>query len=249
MSHLSRFSRMLPRRAAAHAASFLFPPLCTLCDQPRDTHAGAWFCQPCLDSFARNAAARAGCPRCGLDARVRACGCALAWDYPFDSIFAVFDFDETVKKAVYQFKYMGRRDLARELGRLFADRLPESLLDADWFIPAPLHWRRRLRRGYNQSDDLARGFLQAHGLEHKLAPRALIRRRHTSTQTKLDRSRRRENLHGAFALHPSFADAVRAKRIVLVDDVVTTGSTAGACTEALLNRGAASVRILALARD
>jgi ComF family protein len=145
--------------------------------------------------------------------------------------------------ALLRLKYSAAGHLSRPLGRLLAPSLraalaarPDSLL-----VPVPLHPRRLRRRGYNQAALLA---AQAQGGPLPPASRALRRLRPTRSQAGLDRHQRLENLRGAFAA----TSAVRGRSVLLVDDVMTTGATARACSEALLEAGAAEVRVLVLAR-
>jgi ComF family protein len=138
--------------------------------------------------------------------------------------------------------------VARPLGQLLrsAFRSRGGALDPtcwDAIVPVPLHPRRLTERGYNQAALLARYAI--HGLGLQLAPwRALRRIRATAPQPRRDRRARQANVHRAFAAGPG----VCGLRLLLVDDVLTTGATAAACSEALLAAGAAAVGVLALAR-
>ncbi len=237
------------RLIASNAMDFVYPPLCILCDLPRNSSPSSWFCDKCLGALEQNHATRDACPRCGQNRTLRDCACALVWDYPFDRIYSLFDFDERIKKAVHQFKYKHRSAVARELGKLFSSHIPRELLDADIFLPVPLHWRRKLERGYNQSEHLARGMLAGRAEQDMLITGALKRRRQTHTQTKLDRAQRQRNLENAFVVAPGFADCLHGKTAVLIDDVVTTGSTTGICAQTLLDAGVRNVSVLSLARD
>jgi ComF family protein len=245
---MSVFTRLLAS-SGDNALAVLFPALCLLCDQPRGP-GERWFCPECLEKLHTNNRDRRACPRCGLNQARRTCTCQLVWDHPFECIHALFDFDDTVKQVVHQVKYGGKSRLMVDMGRVFGAALPAAFTDGvDAMIPIPLHPLRRLRRGYNQADCFARGVVA--GLSTGLAylPCAVRRRRRTATQTMLDRDERRQNLAGAFVVPPSHVDVVRGKRLILVDDVVTTGATTGECTRALLDAGAAGVRVLSLARD
>jgi ComF family protein len=172
------------------------------------------------------------------------------WDHPFERLHALFDFDDTVKQVVHQVKYGGKSRLMRDVGRVFGAALPPAFIDGvDAITPIPLHPLRRLRRGYNQADCFARGVVAALGDGIAYLPSAVRRTRRTATQTMLDRDERRKNLAGAFGVRQAQAGLIRGKRIMLVDDVVTTGATTGECTRALLEAGAVGVRVLSLARD
>jgi ComF family protein len=108
-------------------------------------------------------------------------------------------------------------------------------------VPVPLHWRRRWQRGFNQASELAKGFASVRGLRYG---NVLSRKRWTGSQTSLSHSVRRSNVAGAFRLRGQVKDL----RILLVDDVMTTGATAGACARIFKRAGAKSVTLLTLAR-
>ncbi|MFO0591291.1 MAG: ComF family protein [Polyangiaceae bacterium] len=146
--------------------------------------------------------------------------------------------------AVKRLKYSARPDLARPLGAWLSERARTANLTADLVIPVPLHPRKLRARGYNQS-----ALLSAHvarSLGARFRPRALVRTRDTAPQASLDREARGDNIAGAF--HARQIEAIRGKRVVLVDDVATTGATLRACVQALLDAGVASVTALVLAR-
>ena len=137
------------------------------------------------------------------------------------------------------------KPLARPLAEFLARALPiDDRYDA--IVPVPLHWRKRWRRGYNQSELLARCMAGKRGIP---VWNALRRRRPTAVQAGLTNAARRRNVAGAFAVKSARAAArLAGKRILLIDDVMTTGATAGACATALKRGGAASVSLLTLAR-
>ena len=117
---------------------------------------------------------------------------------------------------------------------------------ADIIAPVPLHRWRLVRRRYNQAAVLANAIAALRG--KRVVPDLLVRRRATPSQGHLGRSQRRRNVAGAFALHPGRAHSAVGARILLVDDVLTTGATAEACAKALRNAGAKAVDLLVLAR-
>lgn len=145
-------------------------------------------------------------------------------------------------RAVRRLKYEERPDLAGPLGRLLGSAARG--LAADLVVPVPLHPHKLRSRGYNQAALLAAAV--ARELEAPLAARMLMRTRDTNAQAHLDRAGRLANLDGAFRVRAP--DGVRGRRVVLVDDVCTTGSTLGACRAALLAAGASAVTAVVLAR-
>lgn len=149
------------------------------------------------------------------------------------------------RAAILLAKHGGRLSMLRHLANLLAEEAPEHLAVAAWdgLVPVPLHWGRRLRRGFNQAEILARGMGRRHRLP--VLPGALRRVRPTPPQQG-DADARRANVRDAFAA-PDKA-AVAGRHLLLVDDVFTTGATANACARVLLAAGADAVGILTLAR-
>jgi ComF family protein len=143
-----------------------------------------------------------------------------------------------LSSAIRRFKFDGHPELARPLARLVLPELATLTLESgDAWVPVPLHRGRVVERGFNQSALLARAL--ANATRGRFAPRALERRRSTDQQARLDRAERADNVLGAFALRLPMAGG----RVILVDDVVTTGATVRACLDTLR---AANVEVLAV---
>jgi ComF family protein len=151
-------------------------------------------------------------------------------------------FDGNLRRAIHRFKYDHRPELASVLGGIMSDYLSAHPLPADIIAPVPLHVERERTRGYNQSLLLATALGERNGLP--VWTDALTRVRSTRTQTDLDASERQANVAGAFAAN----SRVAGRRMLLIDDVCTTGATMDACSIALKERGAKSAWGLALAR-
>ncbi|MBN2035696.1 MAG: ComF family protein [Chitinispirillaceae bacterium] len=177
------------------------------------------------------------------------CACAKGWDQPFESILSLLDYDSTVQACMHQIKYKGKKRFARHLGKILAELLPDNFFSGiDGLVPLPLHASRQHKRGYNQSCLLSRGILRNYpGVP--LLEKPLVRTRNTATQTALDRGARQHNMKGAFAVFPDQRALIAGKRLVLLDDVVTTGASTGAAAKALLDAGCNAVKVLAIARD
>jgi len=158
----------------------------------------------------------------------------------FDEAFCYGAYEGSLRKLIHLFKYSGMRRLARPLGALLADALPRDR-QFDLVTAVPLHWRRRWQRGFNQSELLGKAIAHARGIP---AAGVLRRRSSTRAQAGLSNAQRRENVSGAFRARRR----VNGLRVLLVDDVMTTGATAGACARALKKAGAKSVSLAALAR-
>ncbi|GGF00192.1 hypothetical protein GCM10011611_02240 [Aliidongia dinghuensis] len=167
---------------------------------------------------------------------------------------AVFAYDDQSRRLILAFKHADRLHGIPAFGQWLARSGAELLAEADLIVPVPLHWTRLFRRRFNQSALLARAAVAAWGERPnarslkapRFAPDLLVRRRRTRSQGHLSRLQRAENVRGAFALKPK-AD-LTGKRVVLVDDVLTTGATIEACTRVLKRAGATQVDVLTLAR-
>jgi ComF family protein len=236
-------------RAGKNAAGFFFPPLCIACRAPCSRE-NAWLCGRCESLAAANHESRDACPLCAQNRRFAECACEYAWDYPFERIYSLFDFDDTIKEITHAFKYGSLKRLAFFMGRSYACLVPPEFWEGmDIVVPVPLHFLRSLKRGYNQADHFAAGIVASRPGRPVLCRHALQRRRPTRTQTALARGERLRNLAGAFCVPSGHAHLVAEKGVVLVDDIVTTGATTSQCAQALLAAGARTVRVLSLARD
>ena len=216
----------------------LLPGLCVLCRcataRPMD------LCPACEADLVHNAGA---CPRCGLptpaqDGECPACSLAPP---PCSSTTAPFVYAPPLTRLVHGLKHGNGLLEARILAALLA---PAALAGGlpDVIVPIPLSWRRRMRRGYNQAALLSAQL--AKHMDVAVNYRALKRIRHTAPQQSLDAKARRRSLRGAFRA----TAAVAALDVALVDDVLTTGATTGEATRALLDAGAARVRVWVVAR-
>ena len=159
---------------------------------------------------------------------------------------AAVRYDEVARTLVHALKYQDRTDLAPAMGRWMARAGKQLLTDADILVPVPLHWQRGWSRRYNQSGALAQVISSQSGV--KLASEALRRVRATEQQIGLSRAQRASNVQGAFKVAPDRMADIQGRRVILVDDVLTTGATVDACARALLRAKAAQVDVLTFAR-
>lgn len=158
---------------------------------------------------------------------------------------AVYESGGVVAGLVHAMKYADRHDARRMLGQWLAEAGRDLLADADVIVPVPLTRRRLIRRQFNQSVLLAREVSRLAGVSW--SPSLLAKVRETTPQVSLSGSARRENLRGAFSVTRSGASRLAGRRVLLLDDVITTGATVEAATKALLAGGAARVDVLAVA--
>ncbi len=189
------------------------------------------------------------CDGCGtpfeydLGARCTAC---LAKPRAFDAARAACLYDEVSRDPILKLKHADRLDLAPLFAR-WLSRAARTLIDeADAIAPVPLHRGRLLRRRYNQAAEIARPLSGLTGVAY--LPDVLVRRRATQTQGGKSGSGRRRNVAGAFEVPAARAAQVAGKRILLVDDVMTTGATAEGCARALKAAGAVRVDVAVIAR-
>lgn len=151
------------------------------------------------------------------------------------------------KKVLHKFKYGGNLKLGRELSQLLASRLLQSGWgeQIDLIVPVPLHWLKRWKRGYNQSEVIADVISKK--LRLPVANSFLERAKYGSSQTRKDREERQKRVKSAFALTKKGRERVKGKRILLVDDVLTTGATVQGCFNALLKGEPHSISVVTLA--
>ena len=155
-------------------------------------------------------------------------------------------YDDIASALVHALKYGDRLDLAPTMGRWMARAGRELTDDADALVPVPLHWRRLWTRRFNQAAALARAIAKSSRVP--VLDDALKRLRATPQQVGLKRAERATNVQGAFQVPDERSAAVAGRRLVLIDDVLTSGATADACARALLRAGAARVDVLVFAR-
>jgi len=237
----------LPRRLARTVIDGLLPPCCLGCGAGVER-------QGALCSRCWNGLTLLGPPCC-------AC-CGFPFPYPaedgalcvacsarhpvFDAARSVFRYDDASRDLILRFKHADEIHGAAFFGVWLARAGAELCARADMIAPVPLHRWRLLVRRYNQAGLLAGALARA--TKKPLAVDLLLRRRHTPSQGRLSPIARRRNVRGAFSLRSRWADRLRGLRILLVDDVLTTGATAEECARVLRRAGVAGVDVVTLAR-
>jgi len=234
------------RATLSAALDLALPRLCAACREPV---AGPGLCPACWSKL--SFITRPYCERLGVpfvyDPGPGILSMEAIADPPaYAHARAAVRFDEISRALVHSLKYGDRLDLAPMMGRWCAHAGRELLADADALVPVPLHWRRLWARRFNQSAMLAAAVSAASGVP--MAAAALKRVKATVQQVGLSRAERAANVQGAFRVPAESKAAVLGRRLVLVDDVLTSGATVEGCARALLRAGAANVDVLVFAR-
>lgn len=207
-------------------------PVCSACLQRPQPLTAEFFCSSCRAPFVNSFP---------LDENGQCALCRLGAN-DFDAAYSYGFYEGNLRTLIHLFKFEKVHTLAPPLGRLLAQVLPRAER-FDAIVPMPLHWRRRWQRGFNQSDLLAREIARRWGVPVR---RAVKRVKASTPQSGLTKAQRRANVRGVFALRRRAS--LKGQRVLLVDDVFTTGATASACAKVLKRAGAARVTLLTVAR-
>jgi ComF family protein len=248
-SHLRgafRIAHGVWKHTARLALDIALPTLCVACREPVD---GDGVCAACWAKL--SFIAPPFCPRLGIpfvyDPGPDMLSMeAIANPPAYTRARAAVRYDDVARTLVHALKYQDRTDLAPAMGRWMARAGRELLEEADVLVPVPLHWKRGWSRRYNQSGALARVIERQTGV--KLSSEALRRVRPTQQQIGLSRKERASNVQGAFKVAADRQSLIHGRRVVLIDDVLTSGATVDACARALLRAKASSVDVLVFAR-
>lgn len=228
----------------------VFPAACASCETPLWDAPVPFFCQACWKTLIPISGPC--CPHCGLpyaspvalqQSPAHECGACRIKPPAFSQTWSLFPYQSPLREAIVLFKYRGKRSLTKHFIQAMIPALP-TLPSIDILVPVPLHPQRLREREYNQSLLLAHGLSQH--LQIPLLLSCLLRIRPTAPQTSLSKKERLTNLHRAFAVND--ASRIKDQRILLIDDVFTTGTTLHECAKTLRKAGAGTVYGLTLAR-
>ncbi|MBI4373899.1 MAG: ComF family protein [Deltaproteobacteria bacterium] len=231
--------------AISFILDFIFPRRCLACrlisKEP--------LCPPCLEKFPVLPASH--CPRCArpffntsLEGMTHLCGDCLVSSPPYRKVYALGLYQGLLSDLIGRMKYRKEERLADFLGESLAEALGEETIQADLIVPVPLHPERLRERGFNQASRIAESLGKLLGTQ--VEKYDLVRCRETPHQTTLSREERLKNLKGAFRIARS--EKFDGKKLLLVDDVYTTGATLTASTKVLLEAGAKEVAVAVVAR-
>jgi ComF family protein len=227
----------------------LFPPACHLCRQPVSGGIPIHICPACRESLHRVVSplcSHCGQPFVSSNQEDHRCGDCITSPPPFAVARSAYRYEAGMHDLIHQFKYGKRVRLRRPLALLLAEQLTPFVRDAapDLLLPVPLHVQRLRRRGFNQVVLLADLLSEFWGIPH--CRDALRRLRPTGEQATLDALARARNVRGAFEVARS--GEVKGRRILLLDDVYTTGSTVRECARVLRKAGSGEVFVATVAR-
>lgn len=235
------------KRVLAGLADILFPPRCLTCEAILEIHGS--FCPACfskLHVIQSPLCSCCGIPFAGAGVENHICGDCIVSRPAFSIARAVGRYETTLLEAIHRFKYNGKIYTGEVLGKLMADFAYPSFSVSDYSLvmPVPLHPKRLRERGFNQSVILAKEISGRFNLPFDFL--TLKRHIYTEPQISLGKKDRESNIKGVFSVNDP--DKIKEQRIILVDDVYTSGSTVKECARVLMKNKADSVAILTLAR-
>ena len=228
----------------------LYPRHCFACDKSLHEEKDIYICKTCSEKINNVEIKR--CIKCGSElgpsalTTIKGCPECVNANLRFERSFFVSNYDDPLRKLIHQYKYNKHECLARPFGDLLINQLliHEIISEIDIVVPVPLHWRKKLERGFNQSELIAKRICKK--LSLPISINNLCRIKNTLSQTQLPRAQRQKNVSGAFRIKQP--KVFIKKQMLLVDDVLTTGITASECARNLKKAGAKKVYLLALAR-
>ena len=231
---------MFPGKRFAQVLNTLLPRYCGLCGAAAE---GRSLCPACFADLPRirDACYRCGSPLDGPPAADLPCGLCQRSPPGFTRAFAPLHYRPPIDRVIHAYKFGGRLQLAPTLAAIVSPWFTANAGRFDALVPVPLHRWRHARRGFNQAAEIARQLFPAGGLQ---ICRRVVRRRATKPQPGLDSIERRRNLRGAFAVR----GRLESRHPLIIDDVMTSGATCDELARTLIDAGAETVGVLAIAR-
>ena len=227
--------------------NFFFPKVCSCCKQNLPANYNGNICTECLNTLPKNVGLKCSTCDVQIQSQKHCYDCSHNKNY-FDLIKAPYKYEKSVKVLIHNFKYSNRFFLAKDFSPAMIDVILENNLDkqTDIIIPVPLFITRKFLRGYNQAAVIAEEISKK--INIKLNNKILIRKFYTKAQFLLNRKARQENLQQSFYINKKYADIIKSKNILLVDDIVTTCATVNSCAKVLKQAGAKKVFVISVAR-
>ncbi|MDR0631747.1 MAG: ComF family protein [Holosporaceae bacterium] len=232
------------RQFLLNLQNICFPITCYNCGKIVDSEG---LCQECWKKIRWIGDPK--CKICGVPFEIDACALCpncLRKKPHFDRAVSVFEYDSFSKIMILKFKHGDKTHICRQLSTWMYRVAQDAIKNADVIIPVPIHFLKRLKRKYNQSELLARELGKLSGIPYE--PRILQKEKPTPQQEGLSRNMRLKNINGSFGVDSRYFSTLFKKTVVLVDDVLTTGATINECSKILKKHGAEKVIVLTIAR-
>ena len=226
------------------AITFIYPAQCKVCEEHLVLDSFAYICYSCwkkVEYIEPN-----WCEICGIPHTENLCDTCATKPPRYDKLRTIAAYKSTLQNAIHLFKFEKRMSLRKPLSQLIVDNIPNDLniADYDYVLPVPIHKKRLRERGFNQSMLLLQGIAKVKGIN--ILSNIIVRSKNTSPQSSLDREARQTNIIGAFDLKNK--DTIRSKKILVFDDVYTTGATIREVVNVLWDADPIEIDVLTLAR-
>ena len=220
----------------------LYPPKCVFCRELLKWGTEKWVCKPCsteIEYISGNV-----CPQCGrpVEAKIKACHECRSSQKFFTHNHALFVYDGTIRDSIHRFKYNRSPQYSKYFASEFANRLHDEITRHQFLVGIPMHKSKMKSRGFNQADLLAKETSLLTNVA--VLENTLLRVKNTKPQNALDKTSRLNNLQDAFVITSN--NIIEGKRIILVDDIYTTGSTINECAKVLKEAGATEVNSITI---
>ncbi len=230
------------------ATEIVFPPLCTICKAL--TLEDATICYNCINDL--EFSSEDSCEKCSLpfdfevEGKVECAKCVL--EQPkFDKAFYLFAYKTSGKHLIHNFKYYDQLHLAKFFTKLLAKRFHKIIENCDYIIPIPMHKKKLQKRFFNQTSILANYI--AKEFKKKVLHDALIKLKNSTPQSELNKNERINNTKNLYLLNDNCRQLINAKKVILIDDVLTTGSTILTCSSKIFQALPSSIHVITIARS